>query len=105
MMLRRTVVLLAFVTLGFAVTIGFVVGLGLSGHFRSAGEASAAGPAQPGAATAPGHTAAPMAGQMPDLTAVAQRAVGSVTNISSTQIVRTPNSPFANDPFFRFFLN
>jgi serine protease Do len=28
-----------------------------------------------------------------------------VTNISSTQIVRTPNSPFANDPFFRFFFN
>jgi serine protease Do len=28
-----------------------------------------------------------------------------VTNISSTQIVRTPNSPLANDPFFRFFFN
>jgi serine protease Do len=40
---------------------------------------------------------------MPDLTVVAQRAIGSVTNISSTQVVRTPNSPFANDPFFRFF--
>ena len=40
---------------------------------------------------------------MPDLTGVAQRAIGSVTNISSTQIVRTPNSPFANDPFFRYF--
>ena len=42
---------------------------------------------------------------MPDLTSVAQRAISSVTNISSTQIVRTPNSPFANDPFFRFFFN
>jgi Do/DeqQ family serine protease len=42
---------------------------------------------------------------MPDLTTVAQRAIASVTNISSTQIVRTPNSPFANDPFFRFFFN
>ena len=42
---------------------------------------------------------------MPDLTGVAQRAISSVTNISSTQIVRTPNSPFANDPFFRFFFN
>ena len=40
---------------------------------------------------------------MPDLTGVAQRAIASVTNISSTQVVRTPNSPFANDPFFRFF--
>ena len=26
-----------------------------------------------------------------------------MTNISSTQVVRTPNSPFANDPFFRYF--
>ena len=40
---------------------------------------------------------------MPDLTGVAQRAIRSVTNISSTQVVRTPNSPFANDPFFRYF--
>ena len=40
---------------------------------------------------------------MPDLTAVAQRAIGSVANISSLQVVRTRNSPFANDPFFRYF--
>ena len=37
------------------------------------------------------------------MTGVAERAVGSVTNISSTQIVRTSRSPFANDPFWRFF--
>jgi len=37
----------------------------------------------------------------PDFTAVAARAVGAVTNISSTQMVRRPNSPFFNDPFFR----
>jgi serine protease Do len=29
--------------------------------------------------------------------------VGSVTNISSTQIVRGSSSPFENDPFFRYF--
>ena len=40
---------------------------------------------------------------LPDLTSVAQRVVGSVTNISSTQIVRGANSPFENDPFFRYF--
>ena len=46
---------------------------------------------------------APAVAGLPDLTGVAQRAIGSVTNISSTQIVRAPNSPFANDPFFRYF--
>ena len=40
---------------------------------------------------------------LPDLTGVAQRAISSVTNISSTQIVRRSNSPFENDPFFRYF--
>ena len=40
---------------------------------------------------------------MPDLTHAAQLAIPSVPNISSTQVVRTPNSPFANDPFFREF--
>ncbi len=40
---------------------------------------------------------------MPDLTHAAELAIPSVPNISSTQVVRTPNSPFANDPFFREF--
>ena len=40
---------------------------------------------------------------MPDLSSVAARAVPSVMNITSTQIVRTPNSPFATDPLFRYF--
>ena len=40
---------------------------------------------------------------MPDLTNAAQLAIASVPNISSTSVVRTPNSPFANDPFFREF--
>jgi Do/DeqQ family serine protease len=81
----------------------FFAGLVVTGRMRTAGESFAA-PDQAG--TAP-RTPAPVAiaGGMPDLTAVAQRAIGSVTNISSTQIVRTPNSPFANDPFFRFFFN
>jgi len=39
----------------------------------------------------------------PDFTRVASAAVRGVANISSTQIVRTPNSPFASDPFFRYF--
>ena len=47
----------------------------------------------PAAATAPG----------PDFTRIAGQAVKGVANISSLQVVRTPNSPFANDPFFRYF--
>jgi Do/DeqQ family serine protease len=60
--------------------------------------AGSAAPASLPAAQAPQTTGAVTAG--PDFTAVAARAVGAVTNISSTQIVRRPNSPFFNDPFF-----
>jgi serine protease Do len=42
-------------------------------------------------------------GSLPDLSSIAQKAIASVPNISSTQIVRRPASPFADDPFFRFF--
>jgi serine protease Do len=89
------------------VTLGAVAGLVLSGGMRSAEEAVGAPNAQPAAAAQSTHAQTPpaIAGGLPDLTAVAQRAIGSVTNISSTQVVRTPNSPFANDPFFRFFFD
>ena len=39
----------------------------------------------------------------PDFTRVAAQTVTAVTNISSIQVVRRPNSPFANDPFFQYF--
>ena len=39
----------------------------------------------------------------PDFTRVAGQAVKGVANISSLQVVRTRNSPFPNDPFFRYF--
>ncbi len=95
--MRRTVYPLLFVLLGLS------AGLVLTGRMRSAGDAAAAVAQMP---APPPRQAAPLiAGGMPDLTAVAQRAIGSVTNISSTQVVRTPNSPFANDPFFRFFFD
>jgi serine protease Do len=67
-------------------------------------ETAAASPADT-LASAQTRAALPAAAGLPDLTAVAQQAIASVTNISSTQIVRTPNSPFANDPFFRYFFN
>jgi serine protease Do len=37
------------------------------------------------------------------LSGVAARSVSSVMNISSLQVVRTPNSPMAADPLFRYF--
>ena len=38
-----------------------------------------------------------------DFSKVAAQAVKGVANISSLQVVRTTNSPFGNDPFFRYF--
>jgi len=100
-MFRRVAVL------SFFVSLGLTAGLVLTGRMRTAEETSAASPAQAGPPAAAPHAQAapPIVGGMPDLTVVAQRAIGSVTNISSTQVVRTPNSPFANDPFFRFFFD
>ena len=86
----------------FFMSIAFFAGLVVTGRMRSAGESTAATSAAPPQAA---RMTPAISGGMPDLTGVAQRAISSVTNISSTQIVRTPNSPFANDPFFRFFFN
>jgi serine protease Do len=83
-----------------SMTLGLMVGLVLTGRLRTADETMAA-PAQADAAPqARNATAAPVPAGLPDLTNIAQRAIGSVTNISSTQVVRTP---LTNDPFFRFF--
>ena len=95
-MARRIAVFALFMTMAF------FAGLVVTGRMRTAGESAAdTTRAQPSARP----SAPAISGGMPDLTNVAQRAISSVTNISSTQIVRTPNSPFANDPFFRFFFN
>jgi Do/DeqQ family serine protease len=96
-MLRRVVLFTVFIS------AAFFASLVVTGRMRSAGESAAATADQPNGARPPAP--APVSGGMPDLTAVAQRAIASVTNISSTQIVRTPNSPLANDPFFRFFFS
>jgi Do/DeqQ family serine protease len=91
----RTIVLLLL-------SFSFVGGVFVSERMRKAEQADAAQqkPAPPGAQR---PVATGMPGGLPDLTAVAQRGIESVTNISSTQVVRTPNSPFANDPLFRYF--
>ena len=87
------------------VVSGFAAGLVLTGRMRGTSE-SAAQPrpaAAPQQATTP--TAAPPvpAGGLPDFTRVADATIKAVTNISSLQVVRRPNSPFANDPFFQNF--
>jgi Do/DeqQ family serine protease len=42
-------------------------------------------------------------GGMADFSKIAGQAVRGVANISSLQVVRTSNSPFGSDPFFRYF--
>jgi serine protease Do len=97
-MLRRALVLVTFVTLGFA------AGLVLTGRMRSAGESAARPQETPGDGSAQAaRQTMSSAAVLPDLTAIAQRAIDSVTNISSTQTVRRQTSPFASDPFFQFF--
>lgn len=94
-MFRRVAILVLFISIGFA------AGLVLTGRMRTAGESTAS---QPDRASDPRTTpAAPVPAALPDLTGIAQRAIDSVTNISSTQIVRRPSSPFASDPFFSYF--
>ena len=102
-MIRRIAIITVFVA------AGFFAGLVMTGRMQTAEEAAAAPQAQrpPDSASAPPPqtrpAAAAAAAALPDLTGVAQRAIDSVTNISSTNIVRRPVSPFGNDPFFRFF--
>ena len=79
---------------------GFAAGLVITARMRSAADVGAQTPAAP-QATLPGRAAAPAA--LPDFTGVAEQTVPAVANISSTQVVRRPNSPYTNDPFFRYF--
>ncbi len=91
---------------------GFIGGLMLTARLHVsdapfADEVNAAAAPKPApAAAAP--TSAPAAvtqapGGGPDFTHIAGQAVKGVANISSLQVERRANSPFANDPFFRYF--
>ena len=82
---------------------GFMTGLVLTGRLHQGEEARAqtrqtARPPQI-ATPGPGITAS----STPDFTVIAERTVPAVVNISSQQTVRRPNSPYYNDPFFRYF--
>jgi serine protease Do len=96
-MLRRVTILTLFLVLGLT------AGLVLTGRLRSAEDAQAQQASQPRPSTPAVRAPAATAGALPDLTVAAQAAIPGVPNISSTQVVRTPNSPLLNDPFFREF--
>ena len=95
------------------VVAGFVAGLVVTGRMRTAADSNAAerpraaAESDQRAASAPTNAApvqpAGFASSGPDFTRVAGQAVKGVANISSLQVVRTRNSPFPNDPFFRYF--
>jgi serine protease Do len=57
----------------------------------------------PAPAAAPAPATPPLAAVGPDFTHIAGQAVKGVANISSLQVSRSVNSPFASDPFFRYF--
>src|SRR3954469_8563219 len=94
---------------------GFIGGMFVTGWVRAAEMRRATDPA-PAATAAPipeqraATTAPPAAAPAPafsaggpDFTRVAGQTVKGVANISSLQVVRTRNSPYSNDPFFRYF--
>ena len=89
-------------SIGIALLIaGFVAGLVLTGRLRSAEESTAQTTPRNGQAVAIPAALAASTG-LPDLTVIAEQAVKGVVNISSVQVVRRPNSPFANDPMFEY---
>ena len=93
---RRLIIALILLTCGFA------AGLVITGRMRQTTDAGAQNPiVQKPQVVAPGPTAAVAA--LPDFSSVAERTVPAVANISSLQVVRRQNSPFANDPFLQFF--
>jgi serine protease Do len=94
-MIRRVFVPFLFVLCGLA------GGLVLAGRMRAT-EESAATPVATRAVT-PQAAVSQSQGPMPDFSDIAARAVSGVVNVSSLQVVRSPRSPFANDPFFRYF--
>ena len=82
----------------FFMTIAFFAGLVVTGRMRSASESTASTTTSP-AGTQPTRPAAAVAGGMPALTGVAQRAISSVTNSSSTSAI--PTKPVSSRSFAR----
>ena len=90
------------------VVAGFAAGLVLTGRTASESRAEEIAPLQTAPRPAPRPpAAAPVAAGtgMPDFSRIAGEAVKGVANISSLQVVRTSNSPYGSDPFFRYFFD
>ena len=91
------------------VVVGFVAGMVVTGRMRIATDSLASTSPAPSSAVEPQRGAAPAPAVPapvsvgPDFTKIASQAVKGVANISSLQVVRRPNSPFENDPFFQYF--
>ena len=96
-------------TLSFVLIVaGFTAGLVVTGRMRTASDSRADEPPafsqEPRAPNVAGSAAGvAFAGGGPDFTRIAGQAIKGVANISSLQVVRTRNSPFPNDPVFRYF--
>jgi Do/DeqQ family serine protease len=80
---------------------GFLAGVFLIGRTRAT-VTEAAAPQVDAPRTAV-QSQLPIPSGLPDFSSVASRTVPAVANISSTQVVQRQNSPFFNDPFFRYF--
>jgi serine protease Do len=88
------------------VVAGFLAGILLTERTTSESRAEEL-PAPQAAPRPAARPAAPapvvVAPGVPDFSRIAGEAVKGVANISSLQVVRTSNSPFGSDPFFRYF--
>jgi serine protease Do len=89
---------------------GFIGGILLTARLHISTDSLADGVKDPApraaAALAPAPVTAPTPGLAavgPDFTRIAGQAVKGVANISSLQVERRANSPFMQDPFFRYF--
>jgi len=86
------------------VAAGFLGGLVMTGRLLTASESRAESSTATTAPASEQRAATPLSPVTtgPDFTRIAGQAVKGVANISSLHVVRTA-SPFANDPFFRYF--
>jgi serine protease Do len=117
-MFRRLTLALVLVL----IAVGFFAGLSVGGRIRATADPRASAAPRADATTPPAvrtmakaasvaadaapavpQAPAAFAGGGPDFTRVAGQAVKGVANISSLQVIRTRNTPFSNDPFFRYF--
>jgi serine protease Do len=93
---------------GVLLVAGFAAGLLLTARTESRASEVTAPPAaapEPVRAVVELPPTVAAAGGMTDFSRVAGQAVKGVANISSLQVVRTSNSPFDSDPFFRYFFD